>query len=126
MRLFFPLDSITNYSGEIWKPIEGFDKYYISNYGRVKSYKRHYAKLLKVEITTRGYCRVDLNNNGQRFHKLVHRLVAKAFIENNDPSVKTTVDHIDGNKKNNRADNLQWLSLSDNVKAYYNRENKNE
>lgn len=40
---------------------------------------------------------------------------------NDDPLEKNTVDHIDGNKRNNNAENLRWLSLSDNVKAYYNK-----
>lgn len=51
----------------------------------------------------------------------VHRLVAIYFVFNDDPLEKNTVDHIDGNKQNNNAENLRWLSLSDNVKAYYNK-----
>ena len=51
----------------------------------------------------------------------VHRLVAIYFVSNDDPLEKNTVDHIDGNKQNNNAENLRWLSLSDNVKAYYNK-----
>ena len=42
-------------------------------------------------------------------------------MPNDDPLEKNTVDHIDGNKQNNDAENLRWLSLSDNVKAYYNK-----
>ena len=42
-------------------------------------------------------------------------------MSNDDPLEKNTVDHIDGNKQNNNAENLRWLSLSDNVKAYYNK-----
>ena len=46
---------------------------------------------------------------------MVSRLVAAAFCENDDPQNKTTIDHIDGNKKNNKAENLSWCSLKENV-----------
>ena len=52
--------------------------------------------------------------------------MASAFCENPDPQRLTTADHIDGDKQNNRADNLRWMSLEDNVKCYYERRKKND
>ena len=63
-----------------------------------------------------GYQRVALCKDGQPRYFLVSRLVADAFCTNSDPSTKTTVDHIDGDKQNNKASNLQWLSLAENVR----------
>ena len=48
----------------------------------------------------------------------VSRLVAIAFVPNDDPLHKTTVDHIDTDKSNNKASNLRWMSLGDNIRAY--------
>ena len=125
MDRFFPLDNIENLEGEVWKPINGYDeKYYISNYGRVKSYKYKEAQLLKTSLNSSGYPRVALCKNGKRKNYLVHRLVAIAFINNDDPLNKTTVDHINMIKTDARYNNLRWLSLSDNIKAFY--ESKSE
>lgn len=55
---------------------------------------------------TNGYESVSLYRDGKGYGKLVHRLVAEAFIPNNDPT-KDTVDHIDGNKLNNNVSNLR-------------------
>lgn len=83
--------------------------------GRVKSLKHYDARLLRAFANNKGYLRVCLCRNGQGRHFLVSRLVAAAFCENDDPQTKTTIDHIDSDKKNNRADNLAWCSLKDNV-----------
>ncbi len=82
--------------------------------GRVKSLKHYDARLLTAFPNNKGYLRVCLCRNGQGRHFLVSRLVAAAFCDNDDPENKTTVDHIDGNKKNNRADNLAYCSLKEN------------
>jgi hypothetical protein len=88
---------------EIYKPIEGFDKYFVSNMGNVKSDKTN--RLLKIQ-TNLSYSRVGLSNINKRSCFLVHRLVAKAFIPN--PENKLTVNHINHNTYDNRVENLEW------------------
>lgn len=102
---------------EEWKEIEGYGgKYLISNLGRVKSLKNHKERILTAFVNNKGYPRVALCQDGQPKYYLVSRLVAEAFCENPDPKHANTVDHIDGDKENNRAENLRWLSLADNVR----------
>lgn len=113
----YALDTIENLEGELWKPIDSRGKYYISNLGRVKSYQRNKAILLKPFSNQKGYLRVDIKAGCRRTY-LVHQLVALAFIPNDNPIEKDTIDHIDLDKTNNRADNLRWLSRADNVRAY--------
>lgn len=62
---------------------------------------------------------VHLRKNGKRKCFKIHRLVANAFIENDDPENKTTVNHIDGNRANNCVENLEWMTYSDNEKHSY-------
>ena len=113
----YAIDTIADLQGEKWKQIDSRGKYYISTYGRVKSYQGRYAKLLKPYPNQSGYLRVDINASRRRTY-LVHQLVALAFVPNDNPIEKDTVDHIDLDKANNRADNLRWLSRADNVRAY--------
>lgn len=89
--------------------------YYITDTGDV--YSRNYMRTgrivkLKPYVTKWGYMRVDLWRNGAYCHKLVHRLVAEAFIPN--PDNKPQVNHIDGNKQNNNVSNLEWTTPSEN------------
>lgn len=100
---------------EEFKPIKDYEHYYISNCGRVLNTKS--GKMLNMYDNGHGYLFVRLCKNGEYKTKRVHRLVAQAFIEN--PDNLDTVDHINGIKTDNRAENLQWLSNSDNVKRFY-------
>lgn len=86
---------------EEWKQIEGYPNYWVSNKGRVKS-----DKILNPVITPAGYERVGIYYNGNIKQCLVHRLVAQAFIPNEDN--KPTVLHKDKNKLNNNVENLEW------------------
>lgn len=94
---------------EIWKDIEGYEGYQVSNEGRVKSlnYKRtKQEKILKGNNIGLGYFQVKLYKDGKYEMKLVHRLVAETFLEN--PNHYDQVNHKDENKENNCVDNLEW------------------
>ena len=109
---------------ENWKDIKGYEGYYqVSNEGRVRSLKRTISnnggaqelegKTKSTRIKNSGYEITDLYKNGERKTFMIHRLVADAFIPNHDN--KSQVNHIDGNKLNNRVDNLEWVCQSENV-----------
>ena len=95
----------SNSNEEIWKPIEGYEFYQISNHGRVKNAKGHF---LKFTHNHRGYVVVYLNENGKTKTMFLHRLIAKAFIPN--PNNYPEVNHIDENKDNNIIENLEWCT----------------
>ena len=93
---------------EIWKTIEDFPNYEVSNLGRVRNKKT--SKLLTLIPDKDGYLRVHLNND--RNVKRVHRLVAQAFIPNK--TNKDQVNHKDGDKTNNAVNNLEWCTSKEN------------
>jgi len=95
---------------EVFKIIENFEDYLISNKGRVWSNKSR--SILKQKESNRGYSEVSLKNNIKHRQLLVHGLVAKAFILN--PHNKPQVNHIDMNKTNNNAFNLEWVTDTEN------------
>lgn len=97
---------------EIWKPIVEADGYFISNYGRVCSRRKDPSVILKAKIIPNGYVQVNLSGSTGRIYRYVHRLVAQAFLDN--PDNLPQVNHIDGRKTNNRIDNLEWVSISEN------------
>ena len=101
---------------EVWKDIEGYEgKYQVSNLGRVKSLSFSHTnqeKVLKGTPSNWGYLKVELYSNGKGKIFYIHRLVANAFIPN--PETKSQVNHIDGNKTNNVASNLEWCSPGEN------------
>lgn len=100
-------------NNEIWKDIKGYEGLYqISNLGRVKSYKRNNI-ILKPGKTKRGYMVVSLCSKKSIKKVYIHRLVAQSFIKNINSFEQ--VNHIDGDKANNKVDNLEWVSAKDNV-----------
>lgn len=102
---------------EIWKPIEGTDgKYEVSNTGKVRSlnYKQTgKAKELTPSEKAGGYLQLRVKIDGKLKTVVIHRLVAEAFVPN--PDGKPEVNHINGNKKRNYADNLEWVTRSENI-----------
>ena len=109
---------------ETWRDIKGYEgRYQVSNIGRVKSLDRTIAKknglkqtirgrILKPKTERKGYLRVVLNDSGKMKSFFVHRLVCEAFHEN--PKNKPCVNHIDENKANNVASNLEWCTFKEN------------
>lgn len=99
---------------EVWKPIEGYEGYFVSNLGNVRSYKFRKPRLMSKTDNGNGYELVGLCKGNVRTNYYVHRLVAQAFVEN--PLNLPQVNHKDYNRKNNRADNLEWLTALDNTR----------
>ena len=111
---------------ETWRDIAGFEGVYqVSDAGRVKSlpftqryllrngkenYRKTKEKILSTQKINSGYLIVHLHLNGVRSARTVHSLVANAFVA----GIGKTVNHIDGNKLNNRADNLEYCNYTEN------------
>ena len=101
---------------EEWREVAGNPRYMVSNTGRVC--RTDPFRILNPSINKRGYKSINLYNNGSRTTKRVHRLVAEAFIPNKIESLQ--VNHKDGNKLNNNANNLEWTTAKDNCKHAWN------
>lgn len=111
---------------EEWRDIVGFEGFYqVSSIGRCRSLDRTVKsrwgtpKPLKGRIRVpgvqrEGYLMVLLNRDGKSFKRYVHRMVAEAFIKN--PQSHPQINHIDGNKSNNAANNLEWTTGSENCR----------
>ncbi len=110
---------------EYWEiAIPGY--YEVSSYGNIRSLDRIVShpqgpmllrgKDMKLSLANTGYLQVEFRVNGKRETHRVHRLVAFLFIYNPDLEKFNQVNHIDGNKLNNRADNLEWCDASYNLK----------
>ena len=95
---------------EIWKPIKGYEGLYeVSNLGNVKSLcDKRGERLRKLVPDKNGYMTVCLKKEGKYCNKKVHRLVASAFLENEENYPH--VNHKDLNKANNAVENLEWCS----------------
>lgn len=116
---------------EIWKDIPDYKGLYqVSNLGNVRSLDKKQksglinnriitrkGKMLKIQKNKHKYCYVFLSKNSRRKYSLVHRLVAEAFIPN--PNNLPEVNHKNGIKSDNKLENLEWISKSDNEKHAY-------
>ena len=100
-----------NIDDEVWIPIRGFEKYEVSNMGKVRctNYNRKgITKVLKSKLNGKGYPQVWLCVNGKRHTLFVHRLVASHFVPN--PNNFPQVNHKNEDKLDNRAENLEWCT----------------
>ena len=105
---------------EKWVKISGYSQYSISNLGRVRN---DITNTIKTNtIARRGntsyYVTRMINDEGIQKNELVHRLIAKAFIPNDDPH-RDCINHIDGNGLNNNLDNLEWCTKAENNRHAY-------
>lgn len=99
----------------LWKVINEFPKYSVSDDGRVKNNKS--GKVLTPHPDSNGYLSVSLCRDGKHFTRRVHRLVAEAFIPN--PLNLHDINHKDGNKNNNSSSNLEYCTRSYNMLHSY-------
>ena len=111
---------------EIWKDVVGYESYYqVSNLGNVKrigsfrgvnkAYLNGYN--LKPMDNGMGYFRIKLTVNNKSKRVMLHRIIAEAFISN--PEGKKVINHLDGDKKNNTLNNLEWCTQSENCLHYH-------
>lgn len=119
---------IINLDGEVWKEIKGFKGLYeVSNMGRVKGLD-HKLKakdgrewiqdglLMNDNVNSVGYLYVKLTDKNKKIkNKLLHRLVAEAFVKNPDPDECDIINHIDEDKNNNVYTNLEWCTQEYNL-----------
>lgn len=120
--------TIENLPGEEWRPVVGWESLYeVSNMGRIRSFPR-VCWNGKVEWTMpsrimhdyhafKGYRYVTLNTGLKPVNRLVHQVVLAAFVPA-DP-LRKVVNHKDGNKVNNRLDNLEWCTVKENIQHAY-------
>lgn len=115
-----------DYASEVWKDIKGYEGLYqVSNLGRVKSLARTWnagknakinryspERIMRLEKMKKGYLRACLSKSGSREKILAHVIVAKMFIDNHEN--KPQVNHKDGNKQNNKASNLEFVTNKEN------------
>lgn len=110
---------------EVWRPVSGYEgRYEVSINGDVRSLERQKKNRggtqriplrdMKQRYNHKGYKVVHLSKDGTNAWVLVHRIVALAFVPN--PHGKPQVNHIDGNKTNNSASNLEWVTNSENMR----------
>lgn len=101
---------------EVWKPVQGYERLYsVSNMGNVRRERKtnsgEAGSYLATVTDKGGYKRVSLFANRKATRFYVHRLVASAFVD----GYGRDVNHIDGNKKNNKSVNLEWVSHKENM-----------
>ena len=100
---------------ERWKTIKGYEGLYeISNCGKIKSLITN--RYLKPFDNGKGYMTIGLFKGKKRKNHYIHRLVANAFISN--PNKFPEVNHKDFNKKNNKVENLEWVTIKQNKEHY--------
>jgi hypothetical protein len=98
---------------ELWKAVEGFDNYQISSLGNVRGiHFKDNNKYLKHHLGLRGYYTINLYKDKKQYTIPIHRLLGIAFIPN--PDNLPEIDHINRDRKDNRLQNLRWVSHQEN------------
>ena len=100
---------------ELWRDWPQDPRIKVSNKGNVVSCKRGAPYPLKVSYSNSGYQIVGANYGSTR-RQYVHRLVAETWIDNPNPNYYTQVNHINGDKSDNRVENLEWVTPSENLR----------
>jgi hypothetical protein len=95
-----------------WRTIPEFPNYEVNENGDVRSYR--IGKNISPMMNRSGYYKLNIWHNGKLYSRLVHRLVAQAFISN--PDDKPQINHIDSDKSNNHVSNLEWVTQKENMK----------
>lgn len=119
----------------IWADIKGFEGYYqVSNYGCVRSLDRTVVNsgsklqilkggLVKMAYDKDGYLKFTLHKDAKRYYKRAHRVVSETFIPN--PENKPIPNHLNGIRDDNRVENLEWATSSENISHGKNRAREN-
>lgn len=98
---------------EIWKPIQGFDGYFISSLGNLKSFLRHTrGRVLSPFINEIGYKMFCLTLDGKLYARTIHRLVLETFTGLKPKGLQT--GHLNGIRTDNRLENLKWVTPLEN------------
>ena len=101
---------------EKWRDVQGYDgKYRVSNMGNIRGVKNHNLVFFR---NSTGYNMICLFGKNGRKAYYIHRLVAAHFVDN--PLNKKEVNHKNGDKLDNRASNLEWVTRSENQKHAFN------
>ena len=113
LREFHSIKNFEPLPGEQWRDVVGFEGLYqISNFGRVNSLRWAGGRIMCPKLSNFGYPCLTLFKDGRKYFTAVHILVARAFVPN--PDNKPIVHHKDNDPGNCRADNLEWVTYSEN------------
>ena len=105
------IDEIDLSDEECVRQIDNFPNYYVTTDGKI--YSKPYQRFISQKKDGAGYMLLALRNKGIRLDSLVHRLVAEAFLDN--PKNKSEVNHKNKNKSDNRVENLEWVTHTENM-----------